>query len=263
MKKTICAGSYLLVLIPFMLLLAACGGDEPPQTIVPSNEQTTESEEDTVETAEELEPTVSEEDSTAEPTAVPAEPTATVEPESEVEESLGTDDGNLTSGDIDFASLQGPFGSGWLWSSYTNESDSPSEIDNPSKYILIFGEDNSLVAVGDCNIASGTYTIEGDQFAAGLEPGELTTCEEGSRSEQFLELLAQGGSLSINNDALTIELPEKAGTLGFIPNDPQAAFRVETWEEAAEKFLESCDAPGAVILVDEPSGRFLQAYGLA
>jgi amidase len=263
MKKTICAGSYLLVLLPFMLLLAACGGDEPPQTIVPSNEQTTESEEDTVETAEELEPTVSEEDSTAEPTAVPAEPTATVEPESEVEESLGTDDGNLTSGDIDFASLQGPFGSGWLWSSYTNESDSPSEIDNPSKYILIFGEDNSLVAVGDCNVASGTYTIEGDQFAAGLEPGELTTCEEGSRSEQFLELLAQGGSLSINNDALTIELPEKAGTLGFIPNDPQAAFRVETWEEAAEKFLESCDAPGAVILVDEPRGRFLQAYGLA
>ncbi len=137
------------------------------------------------------------------------------------------------------------------------------DIEDPTKYILIFGEDNSLVAVGDCNFASGTYAIEGDQLAAELEPGDLTTCEEGSRSEQFLELLALGGSLSIDGDTLTIELPEEAGRLGFVPNDPQAAFRVESWEEAAEKFLESCDAPGAVMLVDEPGGRFLQAYGLA
>jgi D-alanyl-D-alanine carboxypeptidase len=190
-------------------------------------------------------------------------PTVTAIPEDEVEATPVSDDGDMTSAIIEFTTLQGPFGYGWLWSSYSEGNDASSEIENPSKYVLIFSEDNSLIAVGDCNVASGTYMIEGDQFAAELKPGELTACEDGSRSAQFLELLAQGGSLSINDDALTIELQDEAGTLGFIANDPQAAFRVETWEEAAEKFLESCDAPGAVMLVDEPRGRFLQAYGLA
>ncbi|MFN2138863.1 MAG: amidase family protein [Candidatus Promineifilaceae bacterium] len=260
LKMKINTGRFLLALMLLMLSLAACGGDDSPPTTVPSDEPITESEEDIAETETESNPTVTAADPTVEQTEVP---TVVAAPEEEMEATPVSNEGDMTSAGIEFSMLQGPFGSGWLWASYTDENDVSSPIEDPSKYILIIGEDNSLVAVGDCNAASGKYTIEGDQFAAELEPGELTTCEEGSRSEQFLELLAQGGSLSVNDDALTIELPEKAGTLGFIANDPQAALRVETWEEAAEKFLESCDAPGVVMLVDEPRGRFLQAYGLA
>ena len=260
MKKKIHAGRYLLALMLFMLSFTACGGDQPLPTTVSPTERPTESEEDKAETATDSDPTIPTEDPTVEPADLP---TVTAIPEDEVEATPVSGDGDMTSAIIEFTTLQGPFGYGWLWSSYSEGNDASSEIENPSKYVLIFSEDNSLIAVGDCNVASGTYMIEGDQFAAELKPGELTACEDGSRSAQFLELLAQGGSLSINDDALTIELQDEAGTLGFIANDPQAAFRVETWEEAAEKFLESCDAPGAVMLVDEPRGRFLQAYGLA
>lgn len=263
MKKKVFTGHNLVAFMLIMLLLAACGDDETPSTMVSPTERLAQSEKDMVETAPESEPTVSAENPTPEPIERPEDLTATAMPEGEAEATPVSEDDDMTSAGIGFSALQGPFGSGWMWASYINEEGTVSDIENPTKYIINFGEDNFLFAVADCNFASGTYALDGNQLDTDIELADLTTCEDGSRSEQFLELMTQGGSLSVEGDSLTIALPEEAGTLVFLPNDPQAAFRVESWDEAAEKFLESCDAPGAVLLVDSPTGRFFQAYGVA
>lgn len=199
------------------------------------------------ESAEEpgAEPDADESESSEEPAAEPAEG------ESE------------TAVSIDLTLLQGPFGAGWTWASYDSESGNSLEVENSERYTLIFIDETSVGVVSDCNFSMPTYTVSGSQLAINMETADLIACEEGSRSEQFLELVASAGTLTINGESLLIDLQDNAGTLVFQANDPQAAFRVESWEEAAEKFLEDCDAPGAVLLVDGPEGRFLQAYGLA
>ena len=67
------AGRVLLALMLLTLSLAACGGDQPPPTIAPTAERSTESENEPIDTETESEPAIPAEDPTAEAPAA-AEP---------------------------------------------------------------------------------------------------------------------------------------------------------------------------------------------
>ena len=83
MKMKINAGRVLLALMLLTLSLAACGGDQPPPTIVPTAERSTESENEPIDTETESEPAIPAEEPTAEAPAVPTETTEAAMPESE------------------------------------------------------------------------------------------------------------------------------------------------------------------------------------
>ena len=193
-------------------------------------------------------------DATEQPT-VAAEPAPTTTPEGELPaESAAA---------FDMAALQGPYDSGWLWASYMPAEGAGFTIEDPVFYSLVFLEDGTIFVGSDCNFGTLSFTLDGNRLT--IEPGEdeFTDCGEGSRSLQYRDFLLAAETVSMDGESMTIHLQDSGGVLTFIPFDPDADYRVDSWDEAAQKFLEQCQAPGAVLLVDSPAGRFLQAYGVA
>ncbi|MCB9149297.1 MAG: serine hydrolase [Caldilineaceae bacterium] len=190
------------------------------------------------------------------PPAPSATPTAA--PTAEAAENARAD---AMAAAIDLAALKGPSEGGWIWQSYTPADGEPLVLDASVSYALNFLDESSLFVTSDCNFLTFPYVLDGAQLTIEPSPGEINQCAEGSHSEQFMALLQQAVSLALAENELTITTTQ--GALYFAAFDPLANFRVDSWNEAAQKFLAACDAPGAVLLVDSPEGRFLQAYGLA
>lgn len=152
--------------------------------------------------------------------------------------------------------------SAWLWAAFTSPVEQ-YDVENSENYRVIFGEDGTLFVLADCNTVQGTYTLDGQSIVIELGASTLAACPEGSRSDQFLSYLSNAAIYSIQDGNLLIDLFADGGTLTFSLFDPLAALRVASWQELLEKQLQSCDAPGGVLLADTPQGRFLSASGLA
>jgi CubicO group peptidase (beta-lactamase class C family) len=150
----------------------------------------------------------------------------------------------------------------WKWDSFSSPVDQ-YDVAQSDKYRLIFMDEGSLFVFADCNTVQGNYTLNGQSIK--IEPGAstLAACPGDSRSEQFLTLLQSAATYSTQNGELTIDLSADGGTMKFSVYDPLAALRASSWQQVLEKTLQGCDAPGGVLLVDTPQGRFLSASGLA
>lgn len=150
----------------------------------------------------------------------------------------------------------------WQWISFSSPVEQ-YQVENPEKYTLTFVQDGSLVINADCNVVLGKYTTEGATIKIELGPSTLAACPEGSRSDQFLKNLQSAAIYGFEDDVLNLDLMMDGGTMTLTPFDPMAAFRVKTWQELLEKAIQTCDAPGAILLADTPKGRFLNVAGLS
>jgi heat shock protein HslJ len=229
-----------------LLLLAACaGGTTPESTVQPT-------------TAPEEEPTA---ETIPEPTTEPTE-APTEEPVAETEE-------------VDLTALTV---TPWQWISFTSPVEQ-FEVEMPESYLLTFNEDGTLSVMADCNNANGSYTADDSSLTIAIGPMTMAACPEGSRSDQFVQLLGGAAIYFFEDGNLFIDLMADGGTIRFQPSasadDEQAmggllhedlVAQLDTFLQS-QVYFEGGDpagaAPGVVLLVDTPDGRYLEATGVA
>jgi C-terminal processing protease CtpA/Prc len=99
----------------------------------------------------------------------------------------------------------------WQWVSYTG-ADGEIKIETPANYTLTFSDpDTGEVAIkADCNNATGFYKAQGDIINLATKPLTPVACGEGSRSEQFLQLIgtARIAQYAIADGQLQMVLPD-------------------------------------------------------
>jgi len=168
----------------------------------------------------------------------------------------------------------------WQWMSFTNPAEQ-FEIDMPENYVLTFYEDEALTIVADCNTVLGGYSDDAGALTITMGPSTLVACPPESRSDQFVQLLQGAARYFFEDGSLFIDLMADGGTLEFAPVDlaglvDEDAIGSNMSEELIaqlDAFLQSqvysdggnptLAAPGLVLLVDTPAGRYINAAGVA
>ena len=242
--KTRFSIAFLLISI-FVLSLAACG-----TPVVPELSPTPEIQEQA--TAEPTQP--------AQPTEAPAaEETATPRPAEGTAPSLtGT----------------------WQWIAFSDPQNGPADIANPENYLITFNEDGTVLVKADCNTAQGTYNVDGSTLTIQTGPTTQVYCGDASRGDDFLKYLSYAASYQLDDKGLHIDLIANGGTLilersaeGLSTAPDETAALPAELATGLDEYIQglvyteggdpTITAPGIVLLVDTPQGRYLKAAGVS
>ena len=170
----------------------------------------------------------------------------------------------------------------WQWVAFTNPMEQ-YDVENPQNYLLTFNDDGTANIVADCNNAIGSYTTDGSSISIEMGPMTMAACPEGSRSDDFVKYLGSAAIYFFKDGHLFIDLMADGGTMEFAPADADAM--ADDGEGAAgestlpadvtaqlDAFLQSqvytdggnpaLAAPGLVLLVETPDGRYLKSAGV-
>ena len=110
----------------------------------------------------------------------------------------------------------------WEWNGVMIRTPaSQSVVPDPQNYTLTF-LDNGLVKVkADCNLVSGTYTMQQDSLVIALGPGTLAYCGDNSLDTEYRQLLAKSSQGAIQPDGqLYIYLIANEGRMSFTNGGP-------------------------------------------
>ena len=105
----------------------------------------------------------------------------------------------------------------WQWSELIeNEPASRSVIPDPENYTLVFKSDGRYLIKADCNVGSGDYTLEGKDLT--LAPGPMTRayCGPDSLDNQYLSLLSNVTTVSMDTDQLVLGIGEDGDRMLFV-----------------------------------------------
>lgn len=173
----------------------------------------------------------------------------------------------------------------WQWLRFTGNS-GVYDIEMPEGYLLTFNDDGTLNIVADCNSSAGDYTDADGDLDINIGPTTLALCTGDSRSEAFIQLLDGSIRYFIDGNNLFVVVEEDGGTLGFAPASSDAmgddgSFAIvgdvgtlpEELTAQLDALLQSqvfaegdnpeFGAPGLVLYVETPNGRYLNAAGVA
>ncbi len=109
------------------------------------------------------------------------------------------------------ATLEGPT---WQWINTTYSNGSTVAAPDPTKYTLRFNQlTKRFIFVADCNNGSGSYTINGQNLTMNVEGMTRAYCPP--PSDQYVTMLGQAASYSINGNTLSLALNANGGTMTF------------------------------------------------
>jgi len=182
------------ILISIFLILVvstACQGETTPTESVESTEPPTQAPTDVPSPTDEPAPTpIPTEAAVPEPTEIPV---------------------------IELVSQDAILDISWQWVDWIQtEPAAQAVVPDVENYTLTFLADNTLQIQADCNLGSGTYTVEGMNMTITL--GALTRAECGleSLSDTFLGLVSQVSSFGMQEGKLILILAENAGQMGML-----------------------------------------------
>ena len=94
----------------------------------------------------------------------------------------------------------------WQWIGF-QQSSSPENrtvVPDPENYTLAFFSDNTYYVKADCNSGGGNYILEGDSLS--LDPPVMTliACGPESLDSQYLSLLSNVSSATLENEQLVL-----------------------------------------------------------
>lgn len=104
----------------------------------------------------------------------------------------------------------------WQWVAFVNPMETV-EVETPESYQVTFDEDGTVNVVADCNNAAGTYTDQEGALTVAIGPMTAAACPEGSRSDQFVQLLGSAARYFFVDNELFIDLGADAGTMRLGP----------------------------------------------
>ena len=110
----------------------------------------------------------------------------------------------------------------WQWAELTEtEPAGQSVVPDPENYVLVLNADGSANLKADRNMVAWTYTLEGDSLTFNtLGPSTLAFCGDESLDQLFLSKLGMGGTVSVEDGRLALELNENAGRMVFNNGGP-------------------------------------------
>jgi heat shock protein HslJ len=139
----------------------------------------------------------------------------------------------------------------WQWAELAEtEPPAQSVVPNPESYVVVLNADGSASLKADCNQVQWTYTMEGTSLTFNtLGPSTLAYCGDESLDQQFLGLLGTGGTASLEEGRLVLELNENAGRMVFNNGGAVEAAPETTPETLPESGGRPLLAPWAILLL--------------
>jgi len=105
----------------------------------------------------------------------------------------------------------------WQWSGLIETLPaSQSVVPDPENYTITFSEDGTYSIKADCNRGSGSYTLEDNKMT--IKPGPITLayCGPDSLDSQYLSLLSNVTSISIEDEQMILDIGENGDRMLFI-----------------------------------------------
>ncbi|WP_218146685.1 META domain-containing protein [Methanolobus profundi] len=108
----------------------------------------------------------------------------------------------------------------WQWSGLIEtEPASQFVVPDPENYTLIFNSDGTYSLKADCNIGSGSYTLEKSDLTLSPGPMTLMYCGSDSLDSQYLSLLNNVATITIENDQLVLGTGENGDRMLFVKEE--------------------------------------------
>jgi heat shock protein HslJ len=85
------------------------------------------------------------------------------------------------------------------------------------RYTLNLGPDGSLHGIADCQPFTGAFDVEGSQLQLTMTPADSTGCASGSYAAQYIRLLKQVATYTLDGRGLILHLRSAGGTMVFLP----------------------------------------------
>lgn len=118
----------------------------------------------------------------------------------------------------------------WEWVSTTDPVQGAVAVNDPSRYVVLFNEDNSAFIKADCNNVQATYTTDGSNISIATGASTMMACPDDSLDSTFLQQLSSAAIYFIDGGNLYLDMPADSGTMRFVPQgapipvpDPPAA----------------------------------------
>ncbi len=109
----------------------------------------------------------------------------------------------------------------WQWTEYQDTAGKNDiTVDNPENYTVTFLADDQVSIKADCNMVSGSYTLDGSSLTIQLGPSTMAFCGEESLDQQFLEKLGFAATYVMDGDNLVMNLQADAGNMVFANGGP-------------------------------------------
>lgn len=105
----------------------------------------------------------------------------------------------------------------WMWMEFLENNDTLTQPDIPGNYTLEFLPDGGLNVQADCNNATGTYTVSGNQLDMEILATTLAACPPESLSDEYIRLLNDAVAYIRMGEFLFIDIMFDTGTMKFFP----------------------------------------------
>ena len=114
----------------------------------------------------------------------------------------------------------------WQWQDLIEaEPAAQSVVPSPENYSVVFLDDGAMVIQADCNNVAGSYLLDAGQLRIILGPSTMAYCGDDSLDTQFLDLLVNTSSGTVEDGRLKLFTSDGA-TMGF--NNAGPATKPET-----------------------------------
>ncbi|MGD9029094.1 MAG: META domain-containing protein [Anaerolineae bacterium] len=142
----------------------------------------------------------------------------------------------------------------WQWTELAEtEPASRSLVPDPENYTLVLRSDGIYQVKADCNLSSGSYTLEGNRLTLLPGPTTLAECGPDSLYDEYLAFLGQVVTIELDGEKLILNLKEGAGKMGFVKGAAKAEVVDITWQWA--ELIEA--EPASQSLVPDPENYTL------
>jgi len=109
----------------------------------------------------------------------------------------------------------------WLWEQFQDQAEvNDITVSNPENYELILWTDGTFNFKADCNVGSGSYTMNGASLSLELGPITLAECGPDSLYDQFLNQLSYVATYVTDEGNLILNLFADAGNMVFVSGGP-------------------------------------------
>ena len=104
----------------------------------------------------------------------------------------------------------------WQWTQWVGtELVSQPVNPNPENFTLILMADGSVSIQADCNMVSGSYSLDGSALSIELGMSTMAFCGEESLDQAYLGYLSSVEGYAIENGRLVLQLLNGAGSMTF------------------------------------------------
>jgi len=105
-------------------------------------------------------------------------------------------------------------GTTWQWASITTPVEE-TDVEDPSRYTILFNQDGTAEVKADCNNVGATYTTDDNNISITLGPSTLVACPPDSLDQEFLRNLENAAIYFFEEGDLFLDLFADSGTMRF------------------------------------------------